>query len=501
MRSSSYSRRALRRLKTFATQERGYALILTSLILVPLMGFAGFAVDVGAWYSRAASLQRGSDAAALAGVVWQPDFATADAEARAAAARNGFIDGQDGVQVNVTNLGSNQLEVEIIDTDADMFFAGLFLDNVTIGRRAVAEYASAVPLGSPANVVGFGSQSIAGEAPSNAWTAMMGQCTNSSYGDLLSIASNNWSSSSDCGTHGSNPYHDDAGYQWVIDIPTASAVDINVFDYGSCKNSERSLNLPQNDDYNVDIKFTLYAPDNTPLTFDDNPQYGSAILGPDGAGCAAWTTLWTTDGTPGQWMMRTQVFDKSGDQTFDELPDDSGGTNYFSIWADSPASGSYCLTFADSNCPGVYAVDWMPVRTDPTGSPAVFYLAEVDIQHQDKTLVVNLWDPGEGMESMEILDPNGNAVDFTYSTAYKVQGTTAGVTNASPCTYSSYCLDVTNSVWNGQLVEIRIPLSGLAWSSFSNYWFRVRYALGGGTSVDWTTWGVEVVGDPVRLLE
>ncbi len=491
-----------RRLWSLVTDERGYAAVLTSLVLVPLMGFAGFAVDVGSWYSRAASLQRAADAAALSGVVWQPDFTTATNEALAAAQRNGFVDGVDGIVITITNLGSNQLEVEIVDTDADLFLSGLFLDIVTIGRRAVAEYASAVPLGSPANVIGFGSESVAGETPSNAWSAMMGQCSNSTWGDLLSIATDDWTSNNDCGTHGSNPYHEDTGYQWVIDIPTAAAVDVKVYDYGSCRNSDRSLNLPQNDDYNVDVLYTLYAPDNTPLTFDDNPQYGSAVLGTDALGCAAWTTLWTTDGTPGEWMLRTQVFDKSGDQLFDDLPDDAGGQNYFSIWADSPASGNYCLTFNDPNCPGVYAVDWMPVRTDPTGSPAVFYLAEVDIQHRDKTLIVNLWDPGEGMESMEILDPNGNAVDFTYSTAYKVTGATVGTTSAAPCSFSAYCLDVTNARWNGQLVEIRVPLTGLNWSSFSNYWFQVRYALiPGQTSVDWTTWGVEVVGDPVRLLE
>ena len=45
-------------------RERGYAAVLTALILVPLLGFAGFAVDVGAWYSRAASLQRAADSAA-----------------------------------------------------------------------------------------------------------------------------------------------------------------------------------------------------------------------------------------------------------------------------------------------------------------------------------------------------------------------------------------------------------------------------------------------------
>ena len=57
-----------------AREQRGYAVILTSLVLVPLLGFTGFAVDVGAWYARASSIQRAADAAALAGVVWQPDF-------------------------------------------------------------------------------------------------------------------------------------------------------------------------------------------------------------------------------------------------------------------------------------------------------------------------------------------------------------------------------------------------------------------------------------------
>lgn len=488
-------------------RDAGYAVVMTALVLVPLLGFAGFAVDVGAWYSRAAAIQRASDAAALAGVVWQPDFTTAETEARAAAARNGFTHGVDNIQVLVTNQGANQLKVEIIDTDADMFFAGLFLDNVTIGRHAVAEYAEPVPLGSPANVMGFGTQQIGTEAPSYAWTAMMGHCTHSAYGDLLSLTANDdfGNNNDDCGTRGSNPYHEDGGYEWIIEVPTASNVDINIWDVGNCRNSDRAVNAAQNDDYNTAIRFTLYEPDNTPLTFADNPQYGSSVIGQDQVGCAAWTTLWTTDGETGLWLLRTEILDSDDQQLFDDpAGPDEGGVNYFSIWADSPASGNYCLTFVDPSCPGVYANEWMPVRTEPpSGSaPAIFYLAEIEPQHQNKTLIISLWDPGEGMESMEVLDPNGNAVDFTYQTTYYVKGTPAGPTNAQPCALSNYCLWVTGAVWDGQLVQIEVPLAGLPWGTYPNDWFQVRYKLiAGQTSADWTTWGVEVVGDPVRLLE
>lgn len=90
------------------------------------MGFAGFAVDIGAWYSQAPSLQRASDAAALAGVVWRPNFSSAESAARAEATRNGFTHGVDGITVTVAETGNNRLEVEIVDTDADLYFASLY---------------------------------------------------------------------------------------------------------------------------------------------------------------------------------------------------------------------------------------------------------------------------------------------------------------------------------------------------------------------------------------
>ena len=161
-------------------RDRGYAAILTALLLVPLMGFAGFAVDVGAWYSRASSLQRAADAASLAGVVWQPDFSAAQTAARAAAARNGFVHGVDGIEVNVVDSGENELEVEVVDTDVELFFAGLFIDDVRIARSATAEYIKPVPMGSPENFLG--NDPVNGDAP-NFWLATFGPQTSKRSGD------------------------------------------------------------------------------------------------------------------------------------------------------------------------------------------------------------------------------------------------------------------------------------------------------------------------------
>jgi Flp pilus assembly protein TadG len=47
-------------------EERGATAVMVALLMVPLVGFVGIAVDVGALYAERAQLQNGADAAALA---------------------------------------------------------------------------------------------------------------------------------------------------------------------------------------------------------------------------------------------------------------------------------------------------------------------------------------------------------------------------------------------------------------------------------------------------
>ena len=61
--------------------EKGAILPLAVLLLTVMIGFAGFGVDLGWWYSRSLQIQRAADAAALAAVVWMPDTARAQTAA------------------------------------------------------------------------------------------------------------------------------------------------------------------------------------------------------------------------------------------------------------------------------------------------------------------------------------------------------------------------------------------------------------------------------------
>src|SRR2546423_1607656 len=113
-----------------------------------LMTFAAISVDVGGWNTRAAQLQRGADAAALAAVVWMPDFATAQQVALDTAAKNGFTNGVNDITITTTSVAGNshQVQVTISDASADQFFSRFLLDRLAMSRSATAEYLLPLPL-------------------------------------------------------------------------------------------------------------------------------------------------------------------------------------------------------------------------------------------------------------------------------------------------------------------------------------------------------------------
>ena len=142
------------RRRTRVKGERGYVLIMAALLLLPLLAFTGFAVDVGSWYTYANRMQRAVDAAALAGVVWMPNDEKAEQVALETAKANGFDDAAADIVVTVTPVGNRRLRVYIHDTSVTMFFSSLFINNVDIERQALAEYVQSVPMGSPDNSLG-----------------------------------------------------------------------------------------------------------------------------------------------------------------------------------------------------------------------------------------------------------------------------------------------------------------------------------------------------------
>ncbi len=73
--------------------ERGAILPLMAIMLMVLIGAAAMAVDLGWLFWQSIEIQHGADAAALSGVIYEPDQRTeAHTEGIAAAAENGYVD-------------------------------------------------------------------------------------------------------------------------------------------------------------------------------------------------------------------------------------------------------------------------------------------------------------------------------------------------------------------------------------------------------------------------
>ena len=80
---------------------------LMAIMLMVLIGAAAMAVDLGWLFWQSIEIQHGADAAALSGVIYEPDQRTeAHTEGIAAAAENGYVD--TSLQVRSAESGSQR---------------------------------------------------------------------------------------------------------------------------------------------------------------------------------------------------------------------------------------------------------------------------------------------------------------------------------------------------------------------------------------------------------
>ena len=177
-----------------------------ALLLVTLLGIAGFAVDLGWVYWNSIKIQHGADAAALGGVVYvaeDPDLA--EVEGITAAAENGYVDGSLGGSdvVVMTDLADDPSAVDngfqlraTVTHEVSTFFMAVFgINSLSISRTAVAEYVLPLPLGSPEPY--FGNDPARGLFP-NFWGNIHGYYTGMGMGDRYSSQCIRWTSQSGC---------------------------------------------------------------------------------------------------------------------------------------------------------------------------------------------------------------------------------------------------------------------------------------------------------------
>jgi hypothetical protein len=494
-----------------AEDERGSILIISALLMVPLLIFVGFAVDIGSFYARASRIQRAADAAALAGVVWMPDFDKAEDVALGTARRNGFVSGQDDITITVSPdpTSNRRLRVNIEDARAETYFASIVTDSIAIGRRAIAEYVLPVPLGSPTNHFGTGDlvNRITGGTNEYFWGAVNGYCTDKVDGDrVLSryFGNKNPYSCSDATLE--NGEYRSAGYAYYVDVPPnrSQAITLAIYDapYFNSAPAAVSPDLSLRNNSAIDTTFVLRGPDDTPYDDSNNPVFtgcGTANPRTFASGDASvfnyafdpfnrtspaydrWTNFCTisTTAPAGRYILDVATVANQAE---------SSGSNGYSLLA-RLGNNTFCDGRTDATCPRVYGKDDMSVLARSAGATGEFFLTEIDKVHKGKQMLIRLWDPGEGGNNIQILDPSNNVVNFTYS----VDG---GAFTTTPTNK----LFVTNSQFNGKSIELLVSLASYAPPAANNWW-KIRYKFDTGTVSDRTTWSVSIIGDPVHLVE
>jgi hypothetical protein len=418
-----------------------------------------------------------------------------------------------------------------------------------------------VPLGSAENSFGTGDLSLGVGSPTNIWAAVNGYCTSKENGDeLLSKYDATYTGSTyDCPANPADPStphattnyeYNPSGYIYDIQTPVQTqgtlSTDITVsaydpsFNPGGCSNGETPDNSIGQSNTNITTSYSLYyAP--TPL----NPPSATNLLGTstfvtnDSASCGKWVPIGTIPAGAANGTYQLEVSSQAGEAN-------SEGTNGYGLEVNLGPFGAFqrCSTIPNpgwsnpnaNNCPVIQGHNFLSVYANTAQSTGTFYLADVDSTYDGKTMNITLFDPGEGDHFIQILDPNGNPVHFTYQETDKCSSTpplfppppnqnstdcagpsgipfpqnTSDSGSSGPGTLSNgntvpEVLDVSQQVsqppgiasrsqFNDRHLQLTVTVP-----PGSDGWWQIKYYSTSSVS-DRTTWSVSLQGSPIHLV-
>ncbi len=481
--------------QTRRDEEGGYVLAMTALLFIPMLIFAAFAVDVGAWYQQANRTQRAADAAALAAVVWMPDEAAATTAALDVAALNGFVhdwkentctgaatdpadcavENLEGTKITVERTDAQQVRVTI-EQEGNVYFGNIVAGlGIRIERFATAEFVLPVPMGNPSSVLGDSSEGL--------MLSMLAGGENRVSGDAIAAISRSGDAAEGAGPNG---LFDDNGYLFVVDVPAPTAgITWDLQIRSTCFFRNTAL-----------AHFNLYPPDDTSFNDFDNLEapplnmsgatlgdgstafgfnaskgnWGTYTLQRDATRCngflgddgnadgfgrtdpahtqfqnvdrAEWITLGRVSATPGRWIFQMQ------EATCPVAGCASGQVRSMYSLRVVDGAGNPCSragASADPDCPNISARNWLGAHTEwpmfsnnsgsTGGSETTLSLAQITEEHRNKTLEVVLFDPADGVRDVKILMPGGATfADFTWAQINDLGDVITGP-------YSQYCTD------------------------------------------------------------
>lgn len=376
-------------------------------------------------------------------------------------------------------------------------------------------------------------------APHNFWAAMNSQGAPNVQGDayLTRYETRTSALNTDDDTDPDGRYAPTEYYNYGVEIPTGGSGELWIYDPGFCEAGSTGLGTGEfwtvggTNGYSsrqpVSAYYDLYDSKQTPYDNDDDTLVnssgdtyersdyqdhdlftaaGGTPTQPD-CGALSWHHGWwrLASGLSGGKTYRLHTHTTDPNSASDQ--NNSTGHNTFALWAGS-----------SSGTPRVYGIGAMEafVRL-PGGAQSEFYLAQIDDVHAGKTMLIDLWDPGDTgtlSGSLQILQPGTSS--YTPATfSYTAMRESSGGASCDTRTGSNVTSVTTNtggaSLYNGCWLTISIPLP-------SNYsaphpssdtvtseggWWKIRYSMGGSTSsfsTDLTTWQVSIRGSPVHLV-
>ncbi|HET7326333.1 MAG TPA: pilus assembly protein TadG-related protein [Nocardioidaceae bacterium] len=532
-------------------EEDGYVAVFVALLMVVLVGMAAFTVDVGQWYVTGQQAQRAADAAALGGVPELPDDQPdAFAAAQQLAAANGFQDGVETATVTPAIDGQpTRLRVTVSRTVDNIFGPLLGLDQTTITRTAVADYAGPVAMGSPCNQFGndpeatSASRSAACEDTGEFWANVGSLRATKQSGDAFQ---NGVCSGGDDGCTGStNDDYDPNGYFYTVTLSRAvSNLQLEAFDPAlinvgdlctqnltgaaaipaastdpGTEPSQRYKAGPDSPYCTGDVRFGgtgQVATEFTVREMTDASDPWDPLSYPVVSGCQQtfpgfngalaeklnrsvatydayvasvfrrWRPLCTIPAADaGTYLIQVKTNGVGADA--------ASGHNRFGLrgWSSGDSSAKDAIAIAGYNKMAVYAN--LPSAT------TLFHLARLPSGSGGQVLNVRLFDVGDSSNTgtIQVVAPDG--FDFSGCKGYGPQGGVSG-TDLPTCSVTA-----NSSSFQGKWQTIAVPIPddyGCDDEDPTACWAKLQYSYGSGNQpTDTTSWQASIEGDPVRLVE
>ncbi|MDJ0962541.1 MAG: pilus assembly protein TadG-related protein [Acidimicrobiia bacterium] len=479
--------------------ERGVSIVIGSLVLLVLIGMAGFAVDLGWLFLNQTNARKAAESAALAGVVHMPLPASitfaAGTEPWDVAVDVAERSGYTSTEITPAEVVGepNQLNVRI-DTNVDTFFMRVFgINNVDIGASATAEQLPPLKIGSDEAYLGS-DPTIPGRYR-HFWVSINGEREIKENGDPFSTRC---TFSNNCGPTSNDQYKDPA-YFYAIEVPDTYVGDdltFQVYDGGHYRNNRSDFiggnGLATGDRVNpsnFSLTFQLHEPDVTPGNPQDNPPIGGCSRtyveqGSTGNTIRQWTSVCTTTADSGIYVVSVSIDgdDRAiSDFAFRALIDGNPDNNV----------AVYGL--------GAMSVDMVEAAVAPN-----FKLVRVDEVYAGQQLIISLFDPGDVSGGFADLSFQGSMAGIECEYRVYNHDRTSLIRNwgADDSPGSAPCeLDTSGQRFNNQWLEFRFNIPP-GYSCPGSCWGTVDYNFEAGASVtERTTWAATINGQPIHLID